>query len=87
MRSQFLHPRHYFRALANIECPVLLIQGKEDAIIPLRAAKTLQRQIPGSRMVILEGAGHFAMQDQPERFAEVVIAFLAGLDQRPQGAA
>jgi pimeloyl-ACP methyl ester carboxylesterase len=77
MRGQFLHPRSYFQALSKIECPVLLVHGANDDIIPLRAAKTLQRRLAGSRMVVLEGAGHFAMQDQPGRFIEEVRRFLA----------
>jgi pimeloyl-ACP methyl ester carboxylesterase len=77
VRSQFLHPRGYFRALSNIQCPVLLVHGANDDIIPLRAAVSLNRRLPQSRLVVLDGAGHFAMQDAQVRFVQEVRRFLA----------
>jgi len=77
MRGQFLRPRQYFHALSNIGCPTLILHGANDDIIPLRAAKALQRRIPGSRVIVLDDAGHFAMQDQPGRFVEEIRRFLA----------
>lgn len=78
IRGQFLDARTYFSALARVACPVLLVHGGADDIIPLRAAASLQRRLPGSQLVVLEGAGHFAMQDAPKQFAEVVERFLHG---------
>jgi pimeloyl-ACP methyl ester carboxylesterase len=75
-RSQFLDARGYFRWVRRAQCPVLLVHGRNDDIIPLRAAEALHRSLPGSELVVLDGAGHFAMQDQPEAFVEVAERFL-----------
>jgi len=76
IRGQFLQPGEYFRALSRVECPTLLIHGAADDIIPVRAAASLQRVIKDSRMVVLERAGHFSMQDSPRRFLEEARRFL-----------
>jgi len=55
---------------------VLLVHGRNDDVIPLCAAQALQRSLPGSERVVLDDAGHFAMQDQPQKFVDVAEEFL-----------
>jgi pimeloyl-ACP methyl ester carboxylesterase len=57
--------------------PTLIVWGTHDAIIPVRHAYAAEAAIPGSRLVVFERAGHFPHQDEPFRFAEVVLDFLA----------
>lgn len=54
--------------LSSIRRPVLIIHGSADRMVPVAAAETLHRAIPGSELVVYEGAGH---QVHSERFAEV----------------
>lgn len=68
----------YFSAYAHISAPTLLLHGGADPIIPRRAAASLQRLIPHSRLVIIDGAGHFAMNDAPQQFVAAVEQFLDG---------
>jgi len=77
VRGQFLDGRNYFRSIAATRCPTLLIHGGADRIIPIRAARSLLKRIPGSELVVIEGAGHFAMQDAPARFVEECNRFFA----------
>jgi pimeloyl-ACP methyl ester carboxylesterase len=60
-----------------VSCPVLVVHGDEDAEMPLRHARRLLALIDGARLEVLAGASHKCMDDRPERFAEVVTAFLA----------
>ena len=76
VRSQFFDGRNYFRALSSVTCPTLLIHGGADRIIPTRAARSLLNRIPHSEMVVIDGAGHFAMQDAPQRFVEECERFI-----------
>ena len=76
IRAQFLDGREYFRALSHVTCPTLLVHGSADDIIPLRAAASLRRLLTNSQMVVLDGAGHFSMQDRPQQFAQEVRRFL-----------
>jgi pimeloyl-ACP methyl ester carboxylesterase/ketosteroid isomerase-like protein len=60
----------------SIRCPTLLVYGDEDAEMPLRYARELQKRIPGARLTVLPGAGHKCAEEQPEAFAEAITTFL-----------
>lgn len=49
--------------LSRITAPSRLWQGTEDAIVPVAASIALSRAIPGCRLSLLEGAGHFWVLD------------------------
>jgi pimeloyl-ACP methyl ester carboxylesterase len=57
--------------------PTLIVWGDRDGIIPIDHAYAAHDAIPGSRLVLLEGVGHFPHVEAPERFAEVLVDFLA----------
>ena len=57
--------------------PTLIVWGDEDFIIPVQHAIDAHDQIDGSRLEILEGVGHFPHVESPERFAGVLLDFLA----------
>jgi pimeloyl-ACP methyl ester carboxylesterase len=76
IRSQFLDGRVYFGALSHLACPTLLVHGSADDIIPLRAAASLRRLLKNSQMAVVDGAGHFSMQDRPQQFVQEVSRFL-----------
>jgi 2-hydroxymuconate-semialdehyde hydrolase len=78
IRGQFLDGREYFRGLSQVQCPVLLVHGSADDIIPVRAAAALRRLLKDSELVVIEGAGHFSMQDAPQRFVQEVERFIDG---------
>ncbi len=56
--------------------PTLIVWGDHDPLIPVRHARDAHERIPGSRLEIFAGAGHFPHRDDPERFAEVLLDFL-----------
>ncbi|MDQ3147791.1 MAG: alpha/beta fold hydrolase [Actinomycetota bacterium] len=57
--------------------PTLIAWGDRDQIIPVAHAHAAHDLIPGSRLEIFEGAGHFVPLEQPDRFVEVLEDFLA----------
>jgi pimeloyl-ACP methyl ester carboxylesterase len=57
--------------------PVLLIWGDEDSVIPVAHAYRGAEALPGSRLVVIEGAGHFPHRDRPEAFVASVEDFVA----------
>ncbi len=57
--------------------PTLIVWGADDPIIPVSHAFTAHDAIPGSRLEIIEGAGHFPHVEAPERFLAVLEEFLA----------
>jgi len=53
-------------AAAQIKVPVTLILGERDMMTPAKAGKTLAAAIPNARTVVLPGAGHMMMVEQPD---------------------
>ena len=65
------------RELGQLGIPTLVVWGREDVSLPLRNAREMTRLIQGSRLEILDDAGHLANFDQADAFNELVIDFLA----------
>lgn len=57
--------------------PTLIVWGDEDRIIPVAHAHDAHDAIPGSRLEILSGAGHFLPFEDSGRFVAVLRDFLA----------
>jgi haloalkane dehalogenase len=67
----------YRGKLAELALPTLMVWGVKDQFAPVAGGHRFQKEIPGSRLVVLEDAGHFLMEDQPERVAGEIRDFLA----------
>jgi pimeloyl-ACP methyl ester carboxylesterase len=64
---------------ATIDVPTLVISGDEDVITPPKEASRLSAAIRGSRLEILQGAGHLSNVERPAAFNTVVSEFLASI--------
>lgn len=62
---------------AQIQTPTLILWGDRDAFAPLAEQKLLQSTIPGSRLVIYTGTGHGMHWEEPERFVDDLVKFVA----------
>ena len=67
----------YEGKLAALGVPALLVFGATDPFCPVSSAYRFQRELPDTELVVLPEAGHFVWEDEPERCAEAVRAFLA----------
>jgi pimeloyl-ACP methyl ester carboxylesterase len=56
--------------------PFLVVWGERDPIIPVRHARAAHEVVPGSRLEIFPGAGHFPHLDDPLRFVRVLVDFI-----------
>ena len=59
--------------------PVLLVWGDRDPLIPRSQQDALLAAIPGSRLLVYEGDGHSPHWEDPERFANDLVAFMQPL--------
>jgi haloalkane dehalogenase len=66
----------YQPRLAALGVPTLIPWGQQDEFLPLDYASRFAREIPGSKLVLLEGVCHFLFEDEPERCAQELIDFL-----------
>jgi len=62
--------------LSRIIPPTLILVGHDDAITPLQDSERMHHEIGGSRLVVIENAGHVSNIEQPERFNEALTDFL-----------
>ena len=63
------------RYAKRIACPVIIVNGRDDEATPLAHAKRLQRLIPHSERVEIDG-DHFAFFYAPTAFANTVKNFV-----------
>jgi pimeloyl-ACP methyl ester carboxylesterase len=68
--------RDQTRLLADIIQPTLIIVGSEDQITPPADSETMRREIRGSRLEVLEGAGHVSNIERAEEFNRALTKFL-----------
>jgi haloalkane dehalogenase len=67
----------YRGRLAALGVPTLVLWGAKDEFAPVGGGHRFAKEIPGAKLVVLDGAGHFLMEDEPERVASEVAGFLA----------
>jgi L-proline amide hydrolase len=66
--------------LSEIHIPTLITAGAHDEFTP-RQAQVVHEGIPGSERVIFERSSHMQFVEEPERYREVVAAFLDRVEQ------
>jgi pimeloyl-ACP methyl ester carboxylesterase len=64
--------------------PTMLLWGENDRIIPVSHAYSAHEEMPGSRLEVIKGAGHFVQLEKPERVAELILDFLDTTDPATQ---
>lgn len=69
----------YIELIKNLEIPSLLVIGDKGAVVSSEMASELTRLNQRLKAIQIEGAGHAAPYDQPERFSTTVKAFLRTL--------
>lgn len=70
--------------MPEIQVPTLLIFGENDTATPVSDGKRMEELIPGSGLVVLKNAGHFAYLDQLQQFNAIVNKFLEDHRRSPQ---
>ncbi len=65
-----------FGRLPEIAAPTLVLTGDADVLVPPENAGILAESIPGAKLIIYPGAGHFFFYEFPERVASDLISFL-----------
>lgn len=58
--------------LKAVKCPVVILHGEKDMVVPLAWGQATQALIPGSELVTFENAGHSVLTDD-------LTAFIAAL--------
>jgi pimeloyl-ACP methyl ester carboxylesterase len=62
--------------LPQIKSPTLVITGKDDALISWENSRIIAARIKGSKLVVLEPAGHCFWMEQPDQSHAAIARFI-----------
>jgi pimeloyl-ACP methyl ester carboxylesterase len=68
---------HSYRAgIAALTCPVLLIHGEHDRLVPVSAARAAARAHPSWSLIVLPDVGHVPQLEAPHECADAILGWL-----------
>jgi haloalkane dehalogenase len=67
----------YEGRLAALGLPALIVWGAQDRFAGASMAERFHRELPGSELAVIDDAGHFVWDDEPERTSSLLADFLA----------
>jgi 3-oxoadipate enol-lactonase len=69
----------WLEQLRNVGCPTLVISAAQDPGATPAMGQQIADQIPASRHLLIDGAAHLSVLEQPQAFADAVDGLLAAL--------
>jgi pimeloyl-ACP methyl ester carboxylesterase len=78
--NPYLHNPRLPKHLHRIQCPTLILWGKQDKLIPVEHGEFLARHIPGAKLDVLDRCGHMLPFEQREAFVSRTTKFVCGED-------
>jgi pimeloyl-ACP methyl ester carboxylesterase len=73
-------------AAAKVTVPAAVIIGSRDLMTPARSGRVLAAAIAGSRLTVLDGAGHMLMSERPDEVLAALRVWLVETTGRGRGA-
>ncbi len=67
----------YRGKLGALGVPAKIVWGAKDEFAPIGGAYRFKKELPDAELVVLDEAGHFLMEDEPNRVAGEIAAFVA----------
>jgi pimeloyl-ACP methyl ester carboxylesterase len=72
--------RDHTGLLPKIKAPILILAGKEDAVIPAEETRRMRRAAPRATLRFVPRAGHLLNLECPDLFAESLLKFISRID-------
>lgn len=73
--NPYLHNPKLVKHLHRIKCPVLIIHGRDDKLLPLAGAELMDGQLASSELRVVDDAGHMLPWEQPDLIGKLVAEF------------
>jgi pimeloyl-ACP methyl ester carboxylesterase len=64
--------------LPRIECPTIVVCGRDDAATPLFLSEEMAAAIKGSELIVIEQCGHLVTMEKPEETNAILKRWLSG---------
>jgi len=61
----------------TIKRPTLIVWGRQDGLVPLADGERFNKDIAGSKMIVIDQCGHVPNTEKPGEFNAAVLKFLA----------
>jgi proline iminopeptidase len=65
------------KSLATVKCPILVLAGRVDHIVPPRLTRQFRVYAPRAEFVMFEKSGHDTFLEEPAKLIQVLVPFLA----------
>jgi pimeloyl-ACP methyl ester carboxylesterase len=72
-----LYDPHLQKWLHRIKVPTLVVWGEHDRVLPPAIAAEWGRRIPGAKVEIVPGCGHWVAHERPDALIAAITRFLA----------
>jgi pimeloyl-ACP methyl ester carboxylesterase len=82
-----LRGRRYRRGLRDVTCPVLLVHGDRDRLVPVAVARAAAKAHPSWSLVVMPGVGHVPQLEVPGDTAEAITGWLGSAGRPAAGQA
>jgi 4,5:9,10-diseco-3-hydroxy-5,9,17-trioxoandrosta-1(10),2-diene-4-oate hydrolase len=66
----------FLRGLKRLDASTLIIWGRQDEFFPVEQARSAHKNLPDSRLEIIDECGHLPPMEKPEQFNQIVLDFL-----------
>lgn len=61
--------------LGKIDCPVLLVWGRQDLLVFQSGAERVLETVPNARLEVIDQCGHCPQLERPDRLADLLLEF------------
>ena len=73
---QQIGPQDLLPRLTELNMPSLVMQGRQDMLVPMRVAGAFRDNFPNAELVVIEDAGHMPMMEKPKETAQAARDFM-----------
>jgi pimeloyl-ACP methyl ester carboxylesterase len=76
LMARLMRRRTFFRMVATVQAPAIIVQGRRDRLVRLEAARALAAARPDWSLAVLDDVGHVPQLESPDEFLAVVEPWL-----------
>ena len=76
LEGEYMNLDEYYQKITNMNCPILIVCGREDQICTLEGMKYFSEMITHAEMIVLDNCGHCIDLDKADEAAKSLMTFI-----------